>query len=187
MRCESVFLTGPAGSGKTYVLNQFIDQARKAGMVVAVTATTGLAATHLNGTTIHAWSGIGVRDELEEAFFENFRKDRRKQIKEADVLVIDEISMLHDYRLDMIDDICRHVRRNAKPFGGLQIVLCGDFFQLPPVNRPGSRGGGFVVGSRAWDDLSPAICYLEEQHRQDDQTFLFGNTVFLGIVPKEAI
>lgn len=172
MRGESVFLTGPAGSGKTYVLNQFISRARKEGMVVAVTATTGLAATHLNGTTIHAWSGIGVRDELEEAFFENFRRDRRKLIKEADVLVIDEISMLHDYRLDMIDDICRHVRKDAQPFGGLQIILCGDFFQLPPVNRPGSRGGGFVVGSRAWSDLMPAICYLEEQHRQDDDAFL---------------
>lgn len=172
LRGESVFLTGPAGSGKTYVLNQFIKKARKEGMVVAVTATTGLAATHLNGTTIHAWSGLGVRDELEPGFFENFRKDRKKIIKEADVLVIDEISMLHDFRLDMIDDICRQVRKTDAPFGGLQIIMCGDFFQLPPVNRRGSREGGFVVRSRAWDDLDPVICYLQEQHRQDDEQFL---------------
>lgn len=171
MRGESVFLTGPAGSGKTYVLNQFIKKARKEGMVVAVTATTGLAATHLNGTTIHAWSGVGVRDELEQDFFDHLRKDRKKLIKETDVLVIDEVSMLHDYRLDMIDDICRHVRKNAEPFGGLQIVLCGDFFQLPPVNRSGSREGGFVVRSRAWEELNPVVCYLEEQHRQDDKDF----------------
>jgi ATP-dependent exoDNAse (exonuclease V) alpha subunit len=171
MRGESVFLTGPAGSGKTYVLNQFIKKARKEGMVVAVTATTGLAATHLNGTTIHAWSGVGVRDELEQDFFDHLRKDRKKLIKETDVLIIDEVSMLHDYRLDMIDDICRHVRKNAEPFGGLQIILCGDFFQLPPVNRPGSREGGFVVRSRAWEELNPVVCYLEEQHRQDDKDF----------------
>ena len=98
LKGESVFLTGPAGSGKTYVLNQFIKQATREGMVVAITATTGLAATHLHGTTIHTWSGIGVRDELEPEFFEHLRKDRRKIIKETDVLVIDEISMLHDYR-----------------------------------------------------------------------------------------
>lgn len=171
MRGESVFLTGPAGSGKTYVLNQFIKKARKEGMVVAVTATTGLAATHLNGTTIHAWSGAGIRDELEQDFFDHLRKDRKKLIKETDVLVIDEVSMLHDYRLDMIDDICRHVRKNAEPFGGLQIVLCGDFFQLPPVNRSGSREGGFVVRSRTWEELDPVVCYLEEQHRQDDKDF----------------
>lgn len=169
---ESVFLTGPAGSGKTYVLNQFIKRARKEGKVLAVTATTGLAATHLNGTTIHAWSSIGVRDELEPEFFENMRKDRKKMIKEADILVIDEISMLHDYRLDMIDQICRHVRKTDAPFGGLQVILCGDFFQLPPVNRNASRPGGFVVRSTAWDELEPVICYLQEQHRQDDTTFL---------------
>ena len=169
---ESVFLTGPAGSGKTYVLNQFIKEAKKIGLNVAVTATTGLAATHLSGTTIHAWSGVGVRDELEPEFFENFRRDRKKLIKDTDVLVIDEISMLHDYRLDMIDAICRQIRKIDKPFGGLQIVMCGDFFQLPPVNRQGSREGGFVVRSRAWDELDPVICYLQEQHRQDDETFL---------------
>lgn len=172
LKGESVFLTGPAGSGKTYVLNKFIKAAQKQGMAVAVTATTGLAATHLSGTTIHSWSGVGVRDELEPEFFENFRRDRKKLIKDADVLVIDEISMLHDFRLDMIDQICRHIRKTNAPFGGLQIIMCGDFFQLPPVNRNGSRPGGFVVTSQAWQDLDPVICYLEEQHRQDDELFL---------------
>lgn len=172
LKGESVFLTGPAGSGKTYVLNQFIKQATREGLVVAVTATTGLAATHLHGTTIHTWSGIGVRDELEPDFFEHLRKDRRKIIKETDVLVIDEISMLHDYRLDMVDEVCRHVRKNNEPFGGIQVVLCGDFFQLPPVNRRGSREGGFVVHSNVWQELDPTICYLAEQHRQEDDMFL---------------
>lgn len=169
---ENVFLTGPAGSGKTYVLNQFIKRARKAGKSVSVTATTGLAATHLNGNTIHAWSGIGILDDLPSHFFEYLAKGRRDTIIGTDVLIVDEISMLHDYRLDMIDQITRSVRGNNQPFGGIQVILCGDFFQLPPVNRQGNRQGSFVVNSAAWRELSPVVCYLSEQHRQDDAVFL---------------
>ncbi len=169
---ENVFLTGPAGSGKTYVLNEFIRRARKAGKSVSVTATTGLAATHLNGNTIHAWSGIGILDDLPPRFFEYLTKGRRDTIMGTDILIVDEISMLHDYRLDMIDEITRAVRGSDKPFGGIQVVLCGDFFQLPPVNRQGSKQGRFVVSSAAWRELDPVVCYLSEQHRQDDATFL---------------
>jgi ATP-dependent exoDNAse (exonuclease V) alpha subunit len=168
---ESALLTGPAGSGKTFVLNEFIRRARRAGKTVAVTATTGLAATHLNGNTIHSWSGIGIHDVLPPGFYENLQKGRRETIQNTDVLVIDEISMLHDYRMDMIDEILRKVRKVDAPFGGLQVVLCGDFFQLPPVNR-GNQTGGFVVNSRVWQELDPIICYLSEQHRQDDEEFL---------------
>lgn len=169
---KSVLLTGQAGAGKTYVLNTFIRQAKKAGKFVAVTATTGLAATHLGGTTIHAWSGIGVHSELPKYFFKDLPKGRRDIITKTDVLVIDEISMLHDYRLDLVDEVARRVRGNDRPFGGIQIVLCGDFFQLPPINRTGEREGGFVVHSAAWQQLQPTICYLSEQHRQDDDAFL---------------
>ena len=169
---ENVFLTGPAGSGKTYVLNEFIRRARKQGKAVSVTATTGLAATHLNGNTIHAWSGIGVLDYLPPHFADYLPKGRRDTIANTDVLIIDEISMLHDYRLDMVDEVVRTIRGEDKPFGGLQVILCGDFFQLPPVNREGNRQGGFVVNAAAWRELDPAICYLSEQHRQDDGAFL---------------
>ena len=165
-------LTGPAGSGKTYVLNEFIRRAKKDGKRVSVTATTGLAATHLGGSTIHAWSGIGVHDELPDDFEDYLLKSRRDIIETTDVLVIDEISMLHDYRLDMVDTVARRVRDDDRPFGGIQVILCGDFFQLPPVNRNDGREGGFVVGSKAWQELDPVICYLAEQHRQDDDAFL---------------
>ncbi len=168
----SALLTGPAGSGKTYVLNQFIRRARKAGKHVAVTATTGLAATHLSGSTIHSWSGIGIQDYLLPNAAEALSQSRRDTIIKTDVLVIDEISMLHDYRLDLVDEITRRVRDTDAPFGGLQVVLCGDFFQLPPINRSGSRPGSFVVNSQAWESLNPVVCYLDEQHRQDDQQFL---------------
>jgi ATP-dependent DNA helicase PIF1 len=170
---ESVLLTGPAGAGKTYVLNQFIKLAKHDGKHVSVTATTGLAATHLGGTTIHAWAGIGVSDYLPGGFAEHMAKGRREIIEKTDVLIIDEVSMLHDFRLDMVDEVCRIVRKEPDvPFGGIQVVMSGDFFQLPPINRDGSRAGSFVVSSNVWRELDPVICYLEEQHRQDDETLI---------------
>ncbi|PID31080.1 ATP-dependent endonuclease [Candidatus Saccharibacteria bacterium] len=171
---ESALVTGAAGSGKTYLLNQFIRLAKHDGKHVSVTASTGIAATHLGGTTIHAWSGIGVRDHIDSRFVDHLSKGRREIIEKTDVLVIDEISMLHDYRLDMVDEICRLVRAQPDtPFGGIQVVMSGDFFQLPPINRRDSgREGGFVTDSAAWRDLDPTVIYLGEQHRQDDEVLL---------------
>lgn len=169
---RSALLTGAAGTGKTHLLNTFIAQARKRGKKVSVTATTGLAATHLGGNTIHSWSGIGVSDHLPNNFFERLSKTRRDVISKTDVLIIDEISMLHDFRLDMIDKVLRTVRENDRPFGGIQLVMSGDFFQLPPVNRPNEQGGGFVVYSDAWQELQPAVLYLERQYRQNDERLL---------------
>ena len=163
---ENVFLTGAAGSGKTFTLNQFIKLAKNSGKKVSVTATTGLAATHLGGNTIHAWSGIGIYDYLSRKFFEKFPKTRAEIIKNTDILVIDEISMLHDFRLDMVEEICRTIRQNDKPFGGSQVILCGDFFQLPPINRAGGRTGSFAIHSNAWKLAEFTVCYLEENHRQ---------------------
>lgn len=169
---RSVLLTGAAGTGKTYVLRDFVKRAKLKGKNVAITATTGLAATHLNGTTVHAWSGMGIRSELDSQFFQKISKQRRDLINRADILIIDEISMLHDYRLDLIDEILRHVREEDAPFGGMQVILCGDFFQLPPVNRQGERVGSFVTNSAIWQQDVFAVCYLEKQYRQaDDQQY----------------
>ncbi len=168
----SVLLTGAAGTGKTYTLNTFIKRAKKRGKNVAVTATTGLAATHLNGTTIHAWSGIGVHDTMDKHAIGKLAKSRQELIRKADALIIDEISMLHDFRLDMVDNILRHVRESDEPFGGAQVILCGDFFQLPPVNRQDSKQGGFVIGSDVWQKNVFTVCYLEKQYRQSkDQEY----------------
>ncbi|MFO0882547.1 MAG: PIF1 family DEAD/DEAH box helicase [Candidatus Saccharimonadales bacterium] len=166
----SVLLTGAAGTGKTHTLNAFVSFARASGKTVAMTATTGLAATHLNGTTIHAWSGIGVHDALPKDHVLKMGKQRKEIITKTDVLVIDEISMLHDYRLDMVDDICRAVREVDEPFGGLQVILCGDFFQLPPVNRNDSKQGSFITNSNAWAEGDFTVCYLTEQYRQKEDS-----------------
>lgn len=170
---ESVLLTGPAGAGKTFVLNQFIKLAKSGGKRVAVTATTGLAATHLGGTTIHSWAGIGIDDSLEHGFEERMAKGRKEIIENTDALIIDEVSMLHDYRLDMVDKVCRVVRKKPdEAFGGIQVIMSGDFFQLPPINRGDSRFGGFIFNSQVWQELDPTVCYLDEQFRQDDEKLL---------------
>lgn len=191
----NVFLTGAPGAGKTYVLNAFIAQARKSGASVAVTASTGIAATHINGQTIHSWSGVGVATALNDALLKRIKTRRKRRIQAVDILVIDEVSMMHAWLFDMVDRVCREVRRDPRPFGGLQVVLSGDLFQLPPVSvsgrdhdliapspeflasrerylRAGKNPEGFVTESLVWDELAPTVCYLSEQHRQDDGQLL---------------
>lgn len=169
---NSVLLTGAAGAGKTYVLNQFIRRCRASGKNIAVTATTGLAATHLHGTTVHSWAGIGIHDTLPHGHIAKMSKQRHDLINKADVLVIDEISMLHDFRLDMIEQVCSQVRENQSPFGGLQVILSGDFFQLPPINREDSRQGGFITSSGVWQNEIFTVCYISEQFRhKNDQIY----------------
>ena len=185
-----MFLTGAPGAGKTYVLNQFVKQARQRGASVAVTASTGIAATHLNGQTIHSWSGVGVAQVMTDTLLKQIKTRRGKRIRATDILVIDEISMMHAWLFDMVDQACRAVRRSPEPFGGLQVVMSGDLFQLPPVSntrrdrelvapppelvamreryaKAGRNPNGFVTESLIWPELNPVVCYLTEQHRQD--------------------
>jgi len=164
----NVFLTGAPGAGKTYVLNQFIDWAEQEGYTVAITASTGIAASHIGGTTIHSWSGLGIADSLSDEDLARMANTKRlvKRYKRTDVLVIDEVSMLHGKRLDMVDRAARHLRKSGKPFGGLQVILVGDLFQLPPVSRDRDAEFDFVHYSQAWQQLGLKVCYLTEQHRQ---------------------
>ncbi|MBI5405182.1 MAG: AAA family ATPase [Candidatus Kerfeldbacteria bacterium] len=163
----NIFLTGPAGSGKTYVLNAFIRELHRRRAIVSVTASTGIAATHLNGQTIHAWSGIGIHDSLSSKELDRIVRSKkiRSRVQSAEVLIIDEISMLHGRQFAMVDTVCRAIRKNGTPFGGIQVVVCGDFFQLPPVF--GSADAvEYVYASPAWQTADFRVCYLTEQHRQ---------------------
>ena len=171
MSGRNAFITGAAGAGKTYLLNYFMSWAKLAGKRVARTASTGVAATLIGGNTIHSWSGIGMRQELNRWFFDDLPKSRRETIARADILVIDEISMLKDWYLDLVDEVCKMVRISSKPFGGLQVIFSGDFTQLPPINKDGERQGGFAYFSRAWQEADPVICYLNTQYRQGDSEF----------------
>ena len=175
---KNVFLTGPAGSGKTHVLNNYVEYLKSHAVDVAVTASTGIAATHLGGMTIHSWSGLGIRDTLSDYDIEDLmeRQYLYKRFERTKVLIIDEVSMLHHFRLDLIEWICRQMKHNDSPFGGMQIVLSGDFFQLPPVTRIDSNKLGgeseFAYKSDVWGTSKFTICYLSEQHRQKDNVYL---------------
>lgn len=172
---KNALITGQAGTGKTYLLARFIEYLNKNKISVGVTASTGIAATHLNGVTIHSWCGMGIRDVMTNSDIKKlFNKNKAavKRIQDAQVMIIDEVSMLHAHQLDMINEICCRVRTGLGPFGGLQVVLCGDFFQLPPVSRVKNRGD-FVNLSNAWEQMEPTVCYLEKQYRQSENNDLY--------------
>jgi len=171
----NVFLTGPAGSGKTFLLSQYIDYLKKHKIKVAVTASTGIAATHLNGRTIHSWCGMQINERLSKSELRALQRNKElcAKIRSTKVLIIDEISMLNANRLDLANSICQVIRQDLRPFGGMQVIFSGDFFQLPPVVKDRDKEDGrFVVESEIWKEMEITICYLEEQYRQDDKLFL---------------
>lgn len=196
---HNVFLTGAAGSGKTYVLNEYIKYLKNNEVEVGVTASTGIAASHMGGMTIHSWTGLGIKDNLNQYDLEDLEEKSylRKRLEKTKVLIVDEVSMLHYFRLDLVEQILRQLRRSSEPFGGLQVIFCGDFFQLPPVTRSGERmdnenlfyetpKSNFAYHSEAWKNLDLKICYLEEQHRQLDKTYLnILNAIRSGCVSAE--
>ncbi|HWB34099.1 MAG TPA: PIF1 family ATP-dependent DNA helicase [Candidatus Paceibacterota bacterium] len=205
----NVFLTGEPGSGKTYTVNAYVAWLREHGIEPAITASTGIAATHIGGYTIHSWSGIGIKKHLSSYDLDRITQNEKVvgRVRSAKILIIDEISMLSAATFSMVEAVCREVRGNHQPFGGLQVLLVGDFFQLPPVVSrednneetglfSGSKGleiepvaehersesevrgsvsnpsTQFAFSSSAWKSLNPLVCYLEEQHRQEDDDFL---------------
>lgn len=181
----NVFLTGEPGAGKSHTINEYVRYLKDRNVEPAITASTGIAATHIHGMTIHAWSGIGIATRLSEEDLDRIatKEHVSKRIRKAKVLIIDEISMLSADTLDMVDAVCREVKQSSDSFGGLQVVLVGDFFQLPPIVRQNYSNNQdtfysdepqsvFSFASGAWARSKPIVCYLTEQHRQDDTEFL---------------
>lgn len=171
----NVFLTGEPGSGKTHTINEYTAYLRGHGIEPAITASTGIAATHIGGMTIHSWSGIGIKKKLDKYDLNKITSSEYivKRVRKAKVLVIEEISMLTSETLSMVDAVCREIKQNSEPFGGMQVIFAGDFFQLPPVvKRETEEGSSFAYDSPVWTGLNPIVCYLTEQYRQDDSDFL---------------
>lgn len=180
---KNVFLTGSAGAGKTYTINQYLHYLRARDVSVAVTASTGIAATHMNGMTIHSWAGIGILDALSAQDLARIKKRPivAERIERTQVLVIDEISMLHKKQFDLINQVMQAVKDNELPFGGVQLLVAGDFFQLPPIGEPSeTTREKFAFMSQAWLDADFTICYLTEQHRQKGDSDDDGN-VYHGL------
>ncbi len=169
----NVFLTGAPGSGKTYVLNQYIDYLKQYGITPAITAPTGIAASHIGGMTLHSFFGIGIKESLSQYDIENLTEkkylwDRMKNLK---VLIIDEVSMVSPKLFQSIDALLRAFKFSTDSFGGVQIILVGDFFQLPPIARdkPEKR---FIFQTDVWTDLDLHTCYLNTSYRHEDKILL---------------
>src|SRR5687768_7814969 len=123
----NVFLTGEPGSGKTHTVNRYIEHLRSHGIEPSITASTGIAATHVGGMTIHSWSGVGIRRALTPYELDalSSKESLVKRLEAAKVLIIDEISMLDATVLDLVERTTRLLRQRPEPFGGLQVIFVG--------------------------------------------------------------
>jgi len=170
---RNVFLTGSAGTGKTYLLNKYIQYLRERNITPAIVAPTGIAASHIGGMTIHSFFGIGIRENIDEYFLEILMQRPRihRRLNKLKVLIIDEVSMLSPELFASVDKILRAFKSVDAPFGGVQLVLSGDFFQLPPVSKE-AREKKFAWQSKSWEEANLKACYLEEKFRQSDEKFI---------------
>jgi len=136
MNGENVFLTGYAGTGKSYILNKLKEKLKKN---LTITSTTGIAAVNVKGQTLHSWAGVGlcknpVHKTIEKIYS---RPSVVKQIRSCKILAIDEISMLNTETFEYVDEVLKVIRESFSPFGGIQVLFIGDFYQLPPVEGVG--------------------------------------------------
>ncbi len=172
---KNIFLTGPGGTGKTYLLHTIQSELEARGKKVAVTALTGCAALLLghHAKTIHSWAGIGLGKDDAIKLVAGIRKYGYKAMRRwltTHVLIIDEISMMTPDIFEKLDFVGRSIRKNMKPFGGIQVILVGDFFQLPPVNKD-SIPTKFVFESSNWNDVVQNVVPLTKIQRQSDPVF----------------
>lgn len=172
---ENVYIGGPPGSGKSSVVKKFIqvlNEETNNSVNIAVTASTGIAAKLIGGITVHSFAGIFPGDTEQDAIKRvlSSRKDVQTTIKDAHILVIDEISMLPPETLDMVDSVMRAVRKNDEPFGGAQVVFMGDFLQLPPVRKRGEKyEKEHAYDADSWQEANLSYCYLDKIHRTRDK------------------
>jgi len=170
---KNVFLTGSAGTGKTYLLNKYIKYLDNRKIKPVVLAPTGIAASHINGMTIHSFFGLGVKEKVNDGYInfliqQKFIQNRLSRLK---VLIIDEVSMISPDLFETIDRILRKFTGSSEPFGGVQIVLSGDFFQLPPISKS-LREERFIWQTALWGQSELKVCYLTDKYRQDDQKLI---------------
>jgi len=167
---ENVFLTGAAGSGKSFLIKKFLKEFSKNEFPVL--ASTGAAAVLVGGRTFHSFFGLGIMEGGPEKVFEKAKKDKRlkKRISAVEGIVIDEVSMISGDVLDIADRIARWARENEHPFGGLRVIAVGDFAQLPPINKIGPRSWGFK--HPIWERAQFQKAFLTTNHRTQDEEFL---------------
>jgi ATP-dependent exoDNAse (exonuclease V) alpha subunit len=170
---QNLFISGGAGSGKSHLLQFFKRYFSQLGM--EITASTGVSAINVGGSTIHSFSGIGLGNLPLEQSIENIMLAKmsrvRRKIRQTNILAIDEISMISSSTLDLIDQVFREVRENNKPMGGMQIIFFGDFLQLPPISRY-NENFDFCFNSSTFKELDLQVIILDKIFRQDDANFI---------------
>ena len=162
---KNIFITGGAGTGKTYVLNQL---KKRYTNKLHITSTTGVSAINISGQTIHSWAGIGIANKSIEKTIKYIKHNKVlcEQIRGAELLAIDEISMLDDNTFDYLNKVLKGVRENTAPFGGIQLILVGDFFQLGPIHN------NHCFKSESWKELNIHPIILKKVIRQTDADFI---------------
>ena len=178
---HNVFITGFAGTGKSYNLQRLKEYY---GKRLVLTSTTGISAVNINGQTIHSWAGIGIANMPIELIVKRIKEKNTlyKQILCAKMLAIDEISMLDNKTLDYKNETLKLVRNDYRPFGGIQVLLFGDFFQLPPVQL-GVNNRDFCFKSRTWNELKLKPIVLKETKRQTEIEFINAlNNIRVGYI-----
>ena len=170
---RNVFLTGSAGTGKTYLINEYTNYLKERKIKPAIVAPTGIAASHIGGTTIHSFFGIGIRENIDDYYLDKLlqMKSLHERLSKLKVLIVDEVSMVSPGVFEAMDKILRAFKFTDKPFGGVQLILSGDFFQLPPVSKE-FKEIRFIWQTELWKKLDLKIAYLEEKFRQDEDDML---------------
>ena len=170
---KNVFITGSAGTGKTYLLNLYTQYLKERRVYPTIVAPTGIAASHLGGQTIHSFFALGIRESIDEGYVDFLldKKYLKTRFSKLKLLIIDEVSMISPELFSAMDLILRGFKGNDAPFGGVQVVISGDFFQLPPVSKT-PKEKRFAWQSPSWRDLDLQTCYLQEKFRQDDDKLI---------------
>jgi len=168
---RNVFITGPGGVGKSFLVKHLIKVLEAKGKTVQVTASTGIAALPLDGITLHSHMNIGLGDTKKVPFDKMVAKMhydpiKYERIKKVNVLIIDEISMLCGDYLEVCNKVLKVVRKNPTVFGNCQVIICGDFLQLPPPS------GKFCFEAPVWKELKLVNIVLDEVFRQEDKEFV---------------